>query len=374
MVGNKLPTITEVDSQNNSTPVHWNLCSSKAKWFEKTMKTIEVTAWVPVRKLIRFNQSMPDDFYECLEGLLSGLPFALKQLSESITAVDVKLASPKGKIAKDLVLLNQDAPTKQVFYEYLKIRSYLRYDKKALEAQNPTYSFSDENISGIAACEFSSLVEDALVLAQLAYPARISTETGRSWVGTHPSNTISRVTGFGYDLLLPVEPFWPSMAVMPLEEVCEWESRVGLFRQGVARTPLQRALASFTHAATLSVTRDGESLFWVMQGLEAFYCRGVGDLRRQMSEKSRIFLGPWEDKKNIVGHLYDFRSKFVHGSFNLDRWNNGQEPDEQDQAESAAFYSSLMLARKMLIATLQKCAKDNIVSVEFNYTLNIEYG
>jgi hypothetical protein len=338
------------------------------------MTTTEVAAWVPIRKQLRFDPSIPDDFYDCIEGLVSGLPDTIMRLSESVEVVTVELVLPKGKIARDLVLLNPHAPDRQDHYEFLEIRGQLCYDKESLETQNPTTTFSDGDIAGIAACQFSSLIEDALVLAQLAYPARIHAETGRSWINSHPSNTISRVHGFLGDILISEEPFWPPITVIPLKLVSEWESKVGLFHHGVARTPVQRALASFTHAAALSITQSSESLFWAMQGLEAFYCRGTGDLRRQLSEKSKIFLGPWEDKKNIVGHLYDFRSKFVHGNFNLDRWNNNQERDEQDQSESDAFYSSFRLASKMLIATLQKCAADNIVSAEFSYVLNVERG
>jgi hypothetical protein len=166
---------------------------------------------------------------------------------------------------------------------------------------------------------------------------------------------------------------WPAVHIVPFEGIYEWETKLGLFQQGIARNPIQRALASFTHLAALSSVADGEILFWSMQGLEAFFCRGTGDLRRQLSEKSRLFLGEWEDKRNIVAQLYDFRSKFVHGNFNLARWNNNIEPSTVDLHDVEAAYAAVMLASRMLLSTLQKCAQDKITSVEFSYSISIEH-
>lgn len=331
------------------------------------MTITKITAWVPIRILLRIDPSIPNDFYDCLTDFLGNLPSILKRFSEHIDEVQVKLARPPKFVEKDFVLLNQNAPTRLDFYEFIKLDCKLNYDKEFIKEQNQGKPLSDELIEGMFACGLSGQIEDAFLLAQLAYPARIKNETGRCWNGKNPQNTISPITGFGYALLIDQEPHWPKLETLSLSTINKWESKLGLFGQGIAKTPIQRALASFTHAAALSVIDEGEQLFWTMQGLEAFYCRGTGDLRRQLSEKSGLFLEQWKDKKNIVGHLYDFRSKFVHGSFNLHRWNNSI--DTEDIKEREIFYTSVNLSTKMLIATLQKCAKENFVSVEFEYEL-----
>jgi hypothetical protein len=109
-----------------------------------------------------------------------------------------------------------------------------------------------------------------------------------------------------------------------------------------------------------------------MQGLEAFYCRGSGDLRRQLSEKSRLFLGKWDKMKNIVGSLYDFRSKFVHGSFNIERWNNDCMYNSKDMKDQDDLYKATMFAIRLLLATLQKCVEQDIDNVEFEYSMIIK--
>lgn len=337
------------------------------------MTESEVTAWVPISK-IRFNLSVPDDLYECLEAFSAGLPFALTRLLPSVAEAESHITQPPSKVARDLFLLNPNWLLKPDFYEFIKVQCSLHYDKESIQAQNPDHSISDYNILGMAASQLSLALEDALVLAQLAYPVRISSGTGRTWVGRHPLNTVASISGFPCDAIYSSELRWPAIEVVPIEEVCDWESRLGLFQQGVARTPVQRALASFTHAVALSTVSSGELLFWTMQGLEAFYCRGNGDLRRQLSEKSKLLLGPWKDTKNIVGRLYDFRSKFVHGDFNIERWNSDLETEPCDRKTLEAFDSAMGLAVRMLLATLQKCAREKIVCAEFNYSLSISKG
>jgi hypothetical protein len=107
-----------------------------------------------------------------------------------------------------------------------------------------------------------------------------------------------------------------------------------------------------------------------MQGLEAFYCHGNGDLRRQLSEKTRMWLGDWSDSKNIVGQLYDMRSRFVHGSglieyanHNLDGWA------ENHQGIKKQTYGTT-LAVRMLIATLQKCVALNTSNIDWSYAVH----
>ena len=258
------------------------------------------------------------------------------------------------------------------WYEFIKIETTFTFDLAAIQKENPNSVIAEDMLPAFAACEAASRIADVLCLAQLAYPARLHSSDGRSWVDGKAFNAIPASGGFPYDVLLPTETQWPNVHTVSLQRVSAWEQKLGLFEQGVAKTPIQRALASFTHAAAPPVSSGGEALFWTMQGLESFYCRGTGDLRRQLSEKSRLFLGPWNDKKNIVGRMYDLRSKFVHGSFSLERWNNGRMLDEADRPDSDEFYSAYVLAIRMLFATLHRCVNEEIIAAEFDYRLSIQ--
>jgi hypothetical protein len=130
-------------------------------------------------------------------------------------------------------------------------------------------------------------------------------------------------------------------------------------------------MATFSHIVGLTQYREGEVLFRAMQGLEAFYSEGSGDLRRQLAEKAALWLGRWESKKNIVGHLYDLRSKFVHGSSPLDYWNSNDEPLEEDKPQLLELSVAASFAVRLLVATLQQCVRDGVADVHWKYAVGV---
>jgi hypothetical protein len=104
-----------------------------------------------------------------------------------------------------------------------------------------------------------------------------------------------------------------------------------------------------------------------MQGLEAFYCEGTGDLRRQLSEKVRIWIGPWNDKRNIIGHLYDVRSAFVHGGANIEYHGHHVDSWAENEKGKIEHSSSTTFAVRLLLSTIQKCVKDKVTDVVWGF-------
>ena len=143
------------------------------------MTVAEVTAWVPISK-IRFDPSVPDDLHECLKAFSAGLPYALTRLLPSVAEAESHVTRPPKKVARDLFLLDRDLLLMPDLYEFIKVQCSLHYDKESIHALNPDHSISDSIFLSMAASELSSALEDALVLAQLAYPIRIRSGTGRT--------------------------------------------------------------------------------------------------------------------------------------------------------------------------------------------------
>ncbi|WP_254459740.1 hypothetical protein [Xanthomonas sacchari] len=110
--------------------------------------------------------------------------------------------------------------------------------------------------------------------------------------------------------------------------------------------------------------KEGEIQFRAMQSLEAFYCDGIGDLRKQLAEKSALWVGCWEEPKNIVGHLYDMRSKFVHGGAKLPHWKDILDPWEEDEKHMCSFERAVILATRSVVATLQPYITDKVYNIE----------
>jgi len=151
--------------------------------------------------------------------------------------------------------------------------------------------------------------------------------------------------------------------------VIEWLSGTSFFRKSLAVTRIERTVAAFTQMVRIGPYKEGELLFRAMQSLEAFYCDGTGDLRKQLAEKSSLWLGPWIEKRNIVGHLYDMRSKFVHGSAKLQYWTDSSDPWEEDEKHMRSFSISVVQAARLVVATLQKCITDEAHTIEWSYSV-----
>jgi len=333
----------------------------------------DITAWLPVRQFEFEEANLTfDENQKCINKFCSELPLALSIYLPNMTHAEVGIEKPSDEIIKDILISSRRDFVKIEEFKFIKIVLDLEYDKELIQKENPDFLLSDSDVKELAYSYFSTVMEYIILLSNLAYPIQLKFLTGRCWEGKRLTNPISTANGLPLNYVKLTDDEWPSLQNITLKEICEWESRLGLYSQGFASTPIQRALASFTHAISQSSTETGELLFWSMQGLEAFYCRGTGDLRKQLSDKSKIFLGEWSDKKNIVGRLYDLRSKFIHGDYNLERKDNDLFIDEQYD-KLVGFDTSTNLAIKMLIATLQKCVKDKIINAEFEYKLNITH-
>ncbi|MEM9281824.1 MAG: hypothetical protein AAGA96_08360 [Verrucomicrobiota bacterium] len=153
-----------------------------------------------------------------------------------------------------------------------------------------------------------------------------------------------------------------------ISQVAHWEDRVGLLRSGSGETRIQKALASLSQIASYGLFPKAAQLFYAMQGLEAFYCEGVGDLRNQLARKIRILLGDWPGKNNRIAKLYDFRSKYVHGSYCLEfsYFKGDPAPDYYSTLDEVEF------AVALLLASLQECIRKDATEIQYSTTISLE--
>ena len=326
---------------------------------------VDVQIWVPIRRFLYVFENLPPDFDSCLEDLVNYLPEAILRTEDGVVSASACLAEPSQQVLMKFIG-GQDGWLESTLLGFLRIDVVRRVDVCAVRKENiERGGIEEELILPLVAHVLSPVVVDVLTLAQIAYPARISSLEGSVWLDDQYITSVPGVSSFSNEMLVNESGGWPELMVLNLEKVVSWEIRLGLFAQDKAVTPIQRSLASYTHALSQGVSKGGETLFWLMQGLESFYCRGNAELRRQLGEKSRIFLGDWQDKKNIVGKLYDFRSKFVHGSFHLARWNSRGGEWDVGACDESELYESLLMAARMLTASLQKSVMGGYTQVEF---------
>jgi hypothetical protein len=223
-------------------------------------------------------------------------------------------------------------------------------------------------ILAVAASQLGKKLDLVLILSELAYPGCITTLEGALVSDGHLAHETHRKSAYTH-LSFPEEndPVWPQVQMVELRTIVSWAQQTNMVERHLAETLVERALAAYSHVIGLSWLLEGEALFRAMQGLDAFYSDGIGDLRRQLSEKVQMWLGPWENNKNIVGHLYDLRSAFVHGSARLVYWNHDSDAWDEDEVVMGKFSNGVNLAIRLLLATLQRCAKEGVVDMKWSY-------
>ncbi|MCL5028273.1 MAG: HEPN domain-containing protein [Bacteroidetes bacterium] len=285
------------------------------------MKTINFHAILPIRHN-SFTEIENENYLFCLNNFLDNLSILLTHIAYNLKLIKVERIDLTSKTEELFNLLNIQRLGSAYLYDFFNIEIEYNFDEIELIKANPNLKITPDELDlepiGAGALVISLAVQDSLILSSIAFPGQLHSAIGRVNTDEHILNTIDEVDGFANNVFYDkIYGNWPVLKFLDIQKVIKWEKKLGLFSQGVGANPVQKAFSSYTHILKQTTVDTFEMLFWTMQGLEGFYCNGKGELRNQLSEKSKIFLGNWEDTKNIVGHLYDLRSKFVHGGFPL---------------------------------------------------------
>ncbi len=328
----------------------------------------KITVILPVKVPVAITPYDPKDYTACRQDFIAVAPSVLKVLDPQIKQCTVEVLDGDVDLHPSLFAVNSHTILFPSFHQFYRFEIEYQVNEKELSNLNDARVFDSDEIAGMCASVASDDVERLLLLASVAYPGRFWTGTGLTFVGEEPMNQIDAMTGLLIDHF-STQYTWPVITHMPLIEVCRWEAKVGLLENGFGDTAVRRALASYTHIQFDGRRSEYATLFFAMQGLESFYCRGIGDLRRQLSEKCRIFLGSWPADKNIMGSAYDLRSRFVHGDFPIMVHGFGGELDGANAKADRELGEATTLALRVLIATIHKCIREGITEVEYKWQI-----
>lgn len=327
-----------------------------------------VTAWLPIRSTAFDNHEPNTDVVDkCIDAFVHSLPLVLPLMVPEVSEVKVTEISPPPHVMS--WLCRNSSLVKSQLFDIYAVSATVTF----VDSRNEVGPGEDNRfLSAFAADYIEKAISLSLHLAELAYPGTIMTSEGAV---TDDEGILAQIEKKYF--LTCARPYdsdstaWPAIKLLDLGDVVAWAISVGFTASSFAATRLQRTLAAFTHVVGLGWGNDGETLFRAMQGLEAFYCDGIGDLRRQLAHKSEVWLGPTNDKQNIVGKLYDLRSKFIHGYAKMQYWHNFSDPWQEDNKTMEQFSDAVEFSTRLLLASLQKCVTQRAADVNWTYTCDV---
>ena len=236
----------------------------------------------------------------------------------------------------------------------------------------------DELIQFSAACGLSVCLEKSHILSEISFPGLLDIYPGIVYENNNPVISIRRKNTFRTLLKYTLNGTvgWPLTSELNLADVFTWLKKIEFGQNYYAATPIQRSVAAYGHVISLGQFNEGECLFRIVQALEAFYTTGNGDLRNQLSEKSKLFLDGHHLEKNLVGKLYDMRSKFIHGAAAMtysESWGDELDAETKDNSKRAKqFQDSIDFGLQLLISSIQKCVKETITTIDWGYSYSTD--
>jgi hypothetical protein len=328
------------------------------------MNQLSVAAWVPFREHGNYGDNRGDQWRTLFPTMVAALRECLGAFAPDLQVFSVEASEPPNDIK---TMLDEVGGVGSWRHTYVRIDGLVD-----VSAKQPDGAMGPREVMWLhaeAASVLGNAIEKVLMCTELATPSVIDTQTG---IVRCESVQIRIDPKHSHHLIRferSADDDWPTVLCIDLRTVVEWAARTSLAASDLPSTRIERTLAAFTHAIALDQSDDGEVLFRAMQGIEAFYCDGIGDLRKQVSEKTAIWLGrpPWTS--NRVGHLYDTRSKVIHGAATFPYFQCGGIDYEEDKRLEEQHHASA-LALRMLTATLQLCITQNILDVVWTYQMD----
>lgn len=162
---------------------------------------------------------------------------------------------------------------------------------------------------------------DLFTIINLAYPGScdfltlaIKTDNGR--VVSEP-----RLSAYSFDFawVSTLAGKWPTVRMLPLEQVAGWHSSLKLGAKQTADTPVEKLLFAMLH---LCRREDyAEAVIWIFYALEALVETRVGESISTMVRRVSLLLSLDEKQRAVLNKqlrkLYDLRSAIVHGGYRV---------------------------------------------------------
>jgi len=138
---------------------------------------------------------------------------------------------------------------------------------------------------------------------------------------------------------------WPKIRNITLNETIEWYEKHKIHSDHRSKNELNRAINAFSRLFGNLKKESSADLFWIMLGIESLLVEGNQNITSQFREKSILILGKPKDYKRKLNKLYEYRSKLIHGSFDIfPRQFTDYKSFEVEYGDYVSFALSILIA------------------------------
>lgn len=163
-----------------------------------------------------------------------------------------------------------------------------------------------------------------------------------------------------------IEWNYPQLVEIDIKSVWEWLIKRDDFLNGFSENATTRALINLLEITNSDVNMK---LFRAVMGIEGLYTKGKSNLMEQVREKTQILLGPQNSFKKLYSNMYEFRSKFIHGTLDIPAKANIDFSNKLSQ-HSEDLNRATNFAILILGATIQRIIVRKWDGLKFDYLVS----
>lgn len=214
--------------------------------------------------------------------------------------------------------------------------------------------------------DFVQQIQNFKIAVNISYPGLLEINETETYVNNEHYNFSNKSLS---SLLISVTEAnrdeWPKINIISISKSWNWLKQRDGFIKGMATNSIERALCALTY---IYDCYSYEDLFYSMIGIEAIYVRNREGILQQIKEKSKALFGEPKDYMKRLKHMYNVRSRFIHGELNFPpRYcpEGDGNTKEFSQFADKEYFDSLNMAQALLIASIQQFVLMDTDEIEF---------
>lgn len=214
-------------------------------------------------------------------------------------------------------------------------------------------------------------VFELLILSQIARPGSLIIKEGLVFCDKeHHFNIVPEILDIR-SIIIYREIQYPNIEYINFEKFYGWILKNNISFSLENENSFQNTINNLTYI-------HGENNFtskfiYLMRALEDLYTDNKDLITEQLNTKIQLFLGPLIEFKRQIKNMYHTRSKFLHGSSReipFHRLDEIEFLENRNNKKELTRYEAFSFGVLLIIATLQKMHKEELLNLNFKLSLD----